>query len=179
MAHLESLLLIFHFVWTNPCCRPTLLETFSFFSGAIEGLQLHWNTIGSLTHWVVRNPWGRWNHLLKDMWSDLSDIISAYLWNFVIFLSTQTYHRTRISQHCPKRFYICGNKCSITGFCGLFFPIHSKLAYVPRFWSKKTNCARLELRPFHAAVACSIDCAIATWESVFLFQMSTEYYSVS
>ena len=56
-----------------------------------------------------------------------------------------------------------------------FFLLRSQLVFVPRFWSKRRECPRLESRIFRATVACSTDCFIASWESVFLFGTPNEW----
>ena len=52
-----------------------------------------------------------------------------------------------------------------------FFQIRLQLAFVPRFRSKRRECSKLKPTAFHAAVACSTDCDIAAWESVFYLKL--------
>ena len=68
----------------------------------------------------------------------------------------------------------CARKCYIT----VFHSIRSQLAKFRRFLWNRRECPRLESKTFRAVVACSIDCAIAIWESAFLI-MSIEWKNIA
>ena len=104
-----------------------------------------------------------WSNLYDQQVASVVRWIGGLVCNRLHFIFSLGVLKTKITRFVVFN-YTCASKC-YHKLLIFFRSIHKSHL---REWPK------LELRTIHDAVECSTDCAIAAWESVFLFRISRE-----